>query len=545
MHKSRNQKPKSKQNSSSENDLDLDNNIDIDDQDQFEKNDILDEDFIDNSDMSDEIEKKIDSIYDRNKNTRLNSGKNDNMLYNLDGKDEKKKKEKYDKKIMKNYFNDYFDASHNKIEDYYEVNYPELSKYELKIGLYNELYKLIEEKKLFPSLTERKKKFKDKDDFNEDENYNYINKGNLFSLIYELLFQNFNIFLYGFGSKMNLLYDFINFYQEQYYIDSKIPLYIMSFNLNNPEISMKVIINKIESCLMVEFQKNLGDEYNEVKFPSESTLSGQITKIQNIYKKIHKKDDNDDEKDSSLDEEDEDEEDQEEKNIKKEKEKQIKRKNNNNSKNPKKEKNIKKNKNSEIFEEDMPFKILLVINNIGSSTGQSKLFQEHLSELANILSFVNLVVTCENLSIPYYWTSEVKDKFRFCFLKFNTYEPYDIEIDENNSIKGGNNLKGGEGLREILSSLTEPQNKLIKEIAILTLKNDYDSLTQKGLIEYFVKTGKGIATDIQKLENLLVEARDHEIVTLKLCSANNKEIYKMNFDRNVIERIAEGEYMKK
>ena len=550
MHKSRNQKPKSKQNSSSENDLDIDNNIDIDDQNQFEKNDILDEDFIDNSDISDEIEKKIDSICDRNKNNRLNSGKNDNMLYKPDGKVEKKKKEKYDKKKMKNSFNDYFDASHNKIEDYYEVNYPELNKYELKIDLYNDFYKLIEEKKIFPSLKERKKKCRDKDNYNykDDENYNEINKDNLFILMYELLFQNFNIFLYGFGSKMYLFYDFIRFYQEKYNEECSTPLYIISFNLNNPEISMKVIINKIESCLMVEFQKFFGEEYNEVKFSNESTYSGQITKIQNIYRKIHKKDYNSDENDSSLDgeDDDEDEEDQEENIIKKEKEKPIKKGlRNNNSKNIKKESNLKKNKNSEIFEEDIPFKILLVINNIGSSTGQSKLFQEHLSQLVNILSFVNLLASCESLSIPYYWTSEVKDKYRFCFLKFNTYEPYDIEIDENNSIKGGNNLKGGEGLREILSSFTETQNKLIKEIAILTLKNDYDSLTQKGLIEYFVKTGKGIATDIQKLETLLLEAIDHEIVSLKLCNVNNKEIYKMNFDRNIIERIAEGEYMKK
>ena len=158
MHKSRNQKPKSKQNSASENDLDLDNNIDIDDQDQFEKNDILDEDFLDNSDLSDEIEKKLDSIYDRNKTNRLNSGKNDNMLYKQDGKEEKKKKEKYDKKIMKNSFNDYFDASHNKIEDYYEVNYPELNKYELKIDLYNDFYKLIEEKKNFSFFKRKKEK---------------------------------------------------------------------------------------------------------------------------------------------------------------------------------------------------------------------------------------------------------------------------------------------------------------------------------------------------------------------------------------------------
>ena len=279
---------------------------------------------------------------------------------------------------------------------------------------------------------------------------------------------------------------------------------------------------------MTEFEKYYGKDF-EKKFASESTHHGQIIKINTIYKKIlneFKKKTDEEKKNSNLGEE----------NIEKQETVKIKKEKGNEDENE---------INNDIFDDFMPFRILLIIHNIGSSTGQSKLFQENLSELAYKLSFVNLIVTCENLAIPYYWTSEVKDKFKFCFLKFNTYEPYDIEIDENNSIKGGNNLKGGEGLREILSSFTETQNKLIKEIAILTLKNDYDSLTQKGLIEYFVKTGKGIATDIQKLETLLLEAIDHEIISLKLSSVNNKEIYKMNFERNIIEKIAEGEFIQK
>ena len=109
-------------------------------------------------------------------------------------------------------------------------------------------------------------------------------------------------------------------------------------------------------------------------------------------------------------------------------------------------------------------KILLIVHNIGNTLGQSKLFQENLSELVT-LNFINLIATCENLTIPYYWTTEVKDKYKFCFIKFDTYGPYDLEIDENNSIKGGNNLKGGEGLKEIFSSLSETQKRLIKEIA--------------------------------------------------------------------------------
>ena len=523
MDKSRNKKSNS--NSASKDDLNLDNNYgsNIDADEQFQKNENLDEDYIDESDMSEEIEQKIDLVYEKNKKN-INNKENNAIFQDI--KEEKKKKEKYDKKIMKNNFNDYFEASSNKIEDYYEVNYSELNKYDLKIDQYTEYYKLLEKGKIFPSL----KLQKNKNNSQEQENNNIINQWNLFNLIYELIYQDFNIFLYGFGSKINLIYEFIKDFQMKYNYYSNVPLYIISCNLNNSEVSMKVIINKIESCLMTEFEKYYGKD-NEKKFSSESTHHGQIIKINTIYKKILNKfkkkadEEEEEEKDSSLEE---NEKEQEKIKIKKEKGNED-------------ENEI----NNDIFDDYMPFRILLIIHNIGSSTGQSKLFQENLSELAYKLSFVNLVVTCENLAIPYYWTSEVKDKFKFCFLKFNTYEPYDTEIDENNSIKGGNNLKGGEGLREILSSFTETQNKLIKEIAILTLKNDYDSLTQKGLIEYFVKTGKGIATDIQKLETLLLEAIDHEIISLKISSVNNKEIYKMNFDRNIIEKIAEGEFTQK
>lgn len=541
MNKSRNTKNKS--NSESEQDLDLYNNSDLDD--QFHKNNDSDEDFSDNSDLSDEIEKKIDSIvYEKNKGNRKNSGKDENNFFGSGGKDEKKKKEKYEKKIMKENWADYFEASHNKIEDYYQVNYPELNKYDLKIDLYTDFYKLIEKKEVFSSFLESKtkSKFKGKKKDEEDDKEkeieinNDINMGNLFSLMYELIYQNINVFLCGFGSKMNLIYDFIKYYQEKFSDDCNDTLYIISCNLNNPEMTMKVIINKIQSCLMLEFEKYIGKENNETKFSMESTMHSQIEKIQKIYNAIEKKyekrnnkkndDDNKNEKDSSLEEEEENNNEEEEKNYKKEKD----------------EEEIFLDDGNDL-EEYIPFQILLVIHNIGSINGQSKLFQENLSEIANKLNFVNLVVTCENLTIPYYWTSEVKDKFRFCFLKFNTFDPYDAEIDENNSIKGGYSLKGGDGLREIFSSFTENQKKLIKEIAKLTLENNYDKLTQKGLVNHIVEKGIGIATTIQKLEELLLEAVDHEIITLKLCSVNNKEIYKINLDRSVIEKIVQGEYM--
>jgi hypothetical protein len=41
---------------------------------------------------------------------------------------------------MGNKFNEYFDAEQKKIEDYYEVNYPGLNKYDLKIDIYSDLF---------------------------------------------------------------------------------------------------------------------------------------------------------------------------------------------------------------------------------------------------------------------------------------------------------------------------------------------------------------------------------------------------------------------
>jgi hypothetical protein len=502
MSKARNKKDKS--NNGSEKDFDILQDIDLDNQNL--KDDDSDEDFINNSDISEQIEKKLDSIYEKG---YLSANKFANNLYDKGEKEEKKKKEKYDKKIMYNYFKDYFDASHNKIEDYYEVNYPELSKYELKIDQYSDLYKSIDNREIFPSLLENQDKYY--------QDYNVIDDGNLFRLMYEILFQNFNIFLYGFGNKMKLMYDFINFYQDKRSKDSDNPFYIISCNLNNPEMSMKVIVNKVESCLRKEFEEYY-ENYHEKKLASETSIFAQIDKLRIIYnknmdrfydnpnnEKIHKEKEEDDDKYSSSDEEE------------------------NN-----KDKNLKTDLNE--------FKILLIVHNIGNTLGQSKLFQENLSELVT-LNFINLIATCENLTIPYYWTTEVKDKYKFCFIKFDTYGPYDLEIDENNSIKGGNNLKGGEGLKEIFSSLSETQKRLIKEIAKLNLENDYDNLTPKGLVNYFVNTGIGIVTDIQKLESLMLEAIDHEIVALKPCSVNNKDIYRITLDRSVIERIAEGEYM--
>jgi len=498
--------------------------------DNVEENDIglaqdksySEDDFSDDSSMSDEIEEKINSKFDKNK--KIFTG-NDNLNEEAD-KSDIKKKVKYDPKVMKDKFNDYFDAYKNQIDDYYEVNYPSLSQYDFKIDIYSDLYKLIDKKIIFPTLLNNHKNNDENEEDSVDENHNDINKGNLFDLMYDLIFFGFNIFLYGFGNKMDLALNFIGHFHKRYYDDSDIPLYIISCNLNNSEMNFKVIINKIQSCLQKEFEK-----YFEYKFAftNEPTIEGQITKLKSIYiqimNKLNKKENNvNDSKENKID--------------------------NNNSENDlssseeDEEKELKDNKKDIDFVEQqkLPFKILLVINNIGSSIGQSKSFQNNLSEMVYHLFFIKLFVTCENLVIPYYWTLETKDKYKFCFLKYNTFIPYDAEIDENNSIKVGNNLRAGFGLREIFSSFSEHQKRLMKEIAILNLKGDHDHLTPKGLVNHFIETGIGIITDIQKLETLITEAIDHEIVELKVSNENNKEIYKMNLEKSIIQKIADGEF---
>jgi len=184
----------------------------------------------------------------------------------------------------------------------------------------------------------------------------------------------------------------------------------------------------------------------------------------------------------------------------------------------------------------------VIIHNIGSNIGRNKIFQENLSELNKQLKCINLVVTCENLTIPYYWTSEVKDKYQFCFVKFDTFLPYDNEIDED-TIKDEYDMTGGMALKEMFISFSEIQKRVIMEIAILQLKNEFDKLTPKGLIDYFINTGKGTVIDVQKLETILNDPIEHGIVTLKTCSINNKEIFRVNLDKSLCERIANGEFL--
>ena len=98
--------------------------------DSYDKNNLekikssFSDDLSDDSNSNDEIARKINAIKEKSQNDLLEE-ENQNEIYQRD----KIKKQKYDKKIKEDKFNDYFDSYNNKIDDYYEVNYPEISKF--------------------------------------------------------------------------------------------------------------------------------------------------------------------------------------------------------------------------------------------------------------------------------------------------------------------------------------------------------------------------------------------------------------------------------
>ena len=285
MNKSRNQKSssiakisqKSRSLSSNNNSKSEYNEINSSSSEEFNKADENNsennsENYIDEDEQNDseEIDQQLENVTQRLRN------KEKKIVTQTDVINSKKEKEKYDKKIMENDFKDYFDSNKVDHEDYYEVNYPELSKYEIKIDLYSELFKTIGKNNFFH-------------DMQKNENLNIINSGNLYQLIYELFYQNYNVFLYGFGNKTKLVYDFITYYDEKYDNDFKVPYYIISCNLNNPEMNMKVIISNVESIIMYEFEKIFKTKDSEKQFKSPKNIREQIEKLEKINRQIRSK----------------------------------------------------------------------------------------------------------------------------------------------------------------------------------------------------------------------------------------------------------------
>lgn len=316
----------------------------------------------------------------------------------------------------------------------------------------------------------------------QNEKLNKINNENLYELICELIKIDCNVFLYGFGSKLKLIYDFISYFQDNVNSstskDSK-SYYILVFNCYNPELNLKAILCEIEGFVIHLLETNFDIVGIEKSLKKTRTTEEHIQSIKALILQLENK--------------------------------------------------------------GFIGQFLLIFNNIDGPNFSNQNFQSFLSNLSNY-PLINVLATCDNMNISYLWTQTVKDNFGFYFLKFNTFEHYEVEISDFNSLTCEKGLRNGYGLSDILKSFSKGQKDLLKELGMLQLKEDYDHMTLKGIVDYLVDKGTGICNNQNKFNDLILEALDHEIVVKKKCSKNNKEIYKLNLDKEIITKLVKGEY---
>jgi hypothetical protein len=311
------------------------------------------------------------------------------------------------------------------------------------------------------------------------ENNEIINKITdtaLYDLIIELLLTESNVFLYGYGSKLRLIYNFIKYFQDTVNCGEDGNYHLLIFNCYNPEINMKFMLNEITAyiwCILDTSGKGVSEVIKKVR-----TTEDHIVYISELLKEIERR--------------------------------------------------------------EINAKFLLIVNNVDGPNFQSKPIQ---SVLANLVSCSNilLLATSDNLYVNYFWTQSIKDSYSFYFLKFHTFTPYELEINDKNSLIGEKTIKSGNGLAEIFRSLTKNQREVLKHIADIQLKGNLDILTAKGLVDYLSDNAYGVCNSQNRLMELIHEPIYHEILVERI-HKNTKQIYKLNLEIDVIERIKNGEY---
>jgi hypothetical protein len=309
---------------------------------------------------------------------------------------------------------------------------------------------------------------------------NKISKFSLYDLMIELIKTKSNIFLYGYGSKLKIIYDFIQYFQSNVNgVDSQ-NYYLLTFNCYNPEINLKFILNEIQG-LILNLLEQIGCSDKELKEVTQKykTLEDQVYYIDELRKILKTK--------------------------------------------------------------EFHGKFIIIMNNIDGPNLQNKIFQSIIATLVNITGFI-LITTSDNLYINHFWTQTMKDNFSFYFLKYNTFSPYELEINDKNSLTGEKNIKSGTGFGEILKSLTKNHRDVIKIMAEIQMKGDLTQMTPKALVDYMTDHGFGVCNSQNRFMELILEPRDHEIIVERLLPKTNKQIYKLNLDNEILEKIVNGEF---
>lgn len=191
------------------------------------------------------------------------------------------------------------------------------------------------------------------------------------------------------------------------------------------------------------------------------------------------------------------------------------------------------------------FKILMFINNVDGPSLLSKRTQKHLSLLITGLD-ITLVATCDNLYFNYYWNQEIKDNYSFRYIKYNTFELYTNEIGEKFSMTGESTSKSKEAFQRIYKSLTSKQMQVIKIIAEIQLDSDKSKILDLSLKELTNKLiDYQIITTSQQLRHILAEPQSHDVIIEKLNNKNKKYYYKLNITNDVLSDLLNGEFDNK
>ena len=328
-----------------------------------------------------------------------------------------KKKIKKDK--IKKFLN-YFEAFKEK-EHYLNTQREEILKMDFEIEQYSNILSNIDKdyQKELKALSSEK----------SIENINQINEGNLFELITEIIKINGNVFLYGLGSKLSLIYEYIQYFQDN--INNKEgngEYYFLIFNLYNQELVLKRVFSTIIDYLLELMTRKINDKIIQLKTIKPTSPSDQIGVIEEYILILR----------------------------------------------------------NNFFKG----RFIIILNNIDGPNFQNRAEQNYLSYLSK--NDINIIATCDNVNIVNLWTQEIKTRFNFYYLKFNTMIPYSIEINHTNSLTSEKSIKNGFGLTEIFESFSQNQKELLKELANLQLKGDFEHMTPKGLVDYFIDEGLGI-----------------------------------------------------
>ena len=135
-------------------------------------------------------------------------------------------------------------------------------------------------------------------------------------------------------------------------------------------------------------------------------------------------------------------------------------------------------------------------------------------------------------------------KLQKIYLKnYRNYDDILLELNNNLNIIIGDNAQGKTNLLESIYVLAVTKSFLsISDKNLINFNSRYSMI--KGIVDYLISTGTGICNNQNRFYDLILEAVDHGIVVNKLCNKNNKEIFKLDLDKEIVEKIANGGFDK-